>query len=184
MNELTEIMTGTFDLLSKLKVLDLHLNRISTIAVGAFNTTPNLETLDLSQNQISWTVEDMFGPFASLHKLDVFNLNDNRIKSVNRNAFLGLYSLSRLDLRRNNITSIQPGTFDEQSTPMLQQLLINSSDLICDCNLSWFNEWLRNKPIHKFEYDDDNDIRCAYPTPLRGKKLLELHVDNFTCCKY
>lgn len=186
-NNLTDLTAGTFEFLSKLQDLDLHSNRISKIAIGAFNTTPNLQLLDLSQNEISWTIEDMFAPFASLHRLDGFNLNNNRIKSVNKNAFLGLISLTRLDLRKNNITSIQSGTFDERSTPALQKLLIDSKDLICDCNLSWFYEWLRNDTVRSrstSEYDKDSIMRCAYPIPVRGQKLLDLHKDNFTCCKF
>lgn len=186
MNELTLLTAGTFESLSKLKLLDLHSNRISKIAIGAFNTTPNLQSLDLSQNEISWTIEDMFAPFASLHQLDVFYLNNNRIKSVNKNAFLGLTSLTKLDLSKNNITSIQPNTFDERSTPALRQLLIDSKDLICDCNLTWFYEWLRDNTVRSkstVEYDQDSVMRCAYPASLRGRNLLDLNQHNFTCCK-
>lgn len=188
LNKLTEISVGTFDLLSKLKELDLHGNQISTISSGAMNATYNLESLDLSQNRISATIEDSFGPFASLSKLDTFNLNDNHIKAINKNAFLGLTSLTRLDLSKNNITTIQDGAFDQRSTPELQHLHINSTEMICDCNLSGFYFWAKNiQTIGGKRQSGDGkksiDVRCAFPASLKNKRLLQLHKDNLTCCK-
>lgn len=186
---MSEINVGTFDKLNKLKILDLHANQISSINSGAMNATYNLESLDLSQNHIAATIEDSFRPFASLTKLDTFNLNDNCIKAINKNAFVGLVSLIRLDLNNNNITTIQDGSFDQQSLPSLQQLQINSTDLICDCNASWFYFWAKNSQTISGKKQTDEpkhniDIRCAFPFSLRNKRLLQLHKDNFTCRKF
>lgn len=180
-NQLDEITIGSFDLLSKLKVLDLHGNKITTINAGALNATYNLESLDLSQNRISVAIEDSFGPFAALTKLDTFNLNDNLIKAINKNAFLGLINLTRLDLDNNSITTIQDGAFDQRSTPELQHLSINSKDLICDCHLSGFYLWVKNTQTANGK--NSIDVRCAFPLSLRYKRLLQIHKDNFTCCK-
>lgn len=184
LNQLTEISVGTFDLLSKLKVLDLHGNRISSFSSGAMNATYNLDSLDLSENRISATIEDSYAPFASLTKLDTFNLNDNHIKAINKNAFLGLTSLVRLDLNNNNITTIQDGAF--RSTPELQHLHINSTDMICDCHLSWFYFWAKNTQAtsgkrQSGERKTNIDVRCAFPFSLRNKRLLQLPKDNLTC---
>lgn len=185
-NRLNEITVGTFDMLSKLKELDLHGNQISSISSGALNATYNLESLDLSQNHISATIEDSFGPFAALTKLDYFNLNENHIKAINKNAFVGLTRLTRLDLSSNNITTIQDGAFEQRTLPELQYLYINSTDLICDCHLSWFYFWAKplkpngNKKANG-ERRNDIDVRCAFPFSLRNKRLLQLHKDNLTC---
>lgn len=183
-NQLTEITVGTFDMLSKLKELDLHGNEISSIGSGALNATYNLEWLDLSHNRISATIEDSIGPFAALSKLDYFNLNDNDIKAIYKNAFLGLTSLTRLDLTNNNITTIQDGAFDQRSTPALQLLDINSTDLICDCNLTWFYFWAKNTLSNGKSRKNTIDVRCDFPYTLRNKRLLQLHKDNLTCCKF
>lgn len=185
-NRLNEITVGTFDMLSKLRDLDLHGNQITTIGAGALNATYNLESLDLSQNRISVIIEDSFGPFAALNKLDYFNLNGNHIKAINKNAFLGLTRLTRLDLTSNNITTIDDGAFDQRSTPTLQHLHINSTDLICDCHLSWFYLWAKNTQVNgkrMGERKNGVDVRCAFPFSLRNKRLLQLHPDNLTCCK-
>lgn len=190
-NRLTEITVGTFDMLSKLRELDLHGNEISSISSGALNATYNLESLDLSQNRISATIEDSFGPFAALTKLDYFNLHENHIKAINKNAFVGLVSLSGLDLSSNNITTIQDDAFDRRTLPKLQNLYINSTDLICDCHLSWFYFWAKSLQPNGNKKSSANsdrrngiDVRCAFPFSLRNKRLLQLHKDNLTCCKY
>ncbi|XP_031617130.1 leucine-rich repeats and immunoglobulin-like domains protein 2 isoform X2 [Contarinia nasturtii] len=183
-NQLSEINAGSFDKLSKLKILDLRANRIATI--GAMNATYNLVSLDLSHNFISATIEDSFGPFASLTKLDTFNLNNNNIKAINKNAFLGLSNLTQLDLSNNNITTIQDGAFDQRSTPSLQHLDINSTELICDCHALWFYFWAKNTQSfggkkQSGERKNSIDLRCAFPFSLRNKRFLQLHKDNLTC---
>lgn len=183
-NRLSEITIGTFDMLSKLRELNLRGNRISSIGSGALNATYNLESLDLSSNSISATIEDSYGPFAALTQLDYFNVNDNHIKAINKNAFLGLISLTRLDLSRNNITTIQDGAFDQRTLPQLQYLDINSTDLICDCHLKWFYFWAKNIQPSGNKKAAGIDVRCAFPFSLRNKRLLQLHKDNLTCCKF
>lgn len=189
-NRLNEITVGTFELLSRLRELDLHGNQISSISSGALNATYDLESLDLSRNRISATIEDSYGPFAALTRLDYFNLKENHIKAINKNAFLGLVSLTQLDLSSNNITTIQDGAFELRTLPKLQYLDINSTDLICDCHLSWFYFWAKsmqpsgNKKTASAELHDGIDVRCAFPFSLRNKRLLQLHKDNLTCCKF
>lgn len=189
-NQLNEINAGTFDKLNKLKILDLHGNQISTIGSGALNATYNLESLDLSQNRISATIEDSYAPFASLNKLDTLYLNDNHIKAINKNAFLGLVSLTKLDISNNNITTIQDGAFqDQRNTQLLQHLNINSTDMICDCNVSWFYFWAKSAQSagvkRQSGSDKSNiDVRCAFPFALRNRRLLQLQKDDLTCRKF
>lgn len=199
-NQLTNLSSESLEYLSKLKHLDLRQNAISTITSGTFNVTPNLQTLDLSYNQISWTIEDMYAPFLPLKSLDRLNLNDNQIKSITSHSFLGLKSLTWLDLANNNVTSLQFNAFETKTTPLLKNLQINSNDLICDCNMLWFFMWLRRTSGVRrsqgvtINYNENNaqnrfannkiDATCAYPMALKGKKLLELHKNNFTCSKY
>lgn len=187
-NLLTEINAGTFEMLTKLQVLNLSENRISTISTGAMNATYNLEQLDLSFNRISSAIEDTngFGPFAPLTKLDSLYLNVNYIKTISKNAFLGLKSLKSLDLRSNNITTIQNKSFDLKTTPKLRHLLMNSTDLICDCKLLSFYLWAKDAAVSGKKQSDRNelfDVRCAYPYNLHGERLMQLHNDNFTCSR-
>lgn len=173
-NRLIEIGRDSFKQLINLNRLDLNDNQITVILEGAFNSTSSLESLDLSNNDISSTIEDMMGGFSGLSLLQHLNLAGNQIKSINRLAFTGLHNLTSLDLDNNNITTIQANAFDRLTS--LQDLVINTASLLCDCNLHWFANWLRDES--KFL---KIRAKCAYPHQLRGRQLIHLSQANFTC---
>ncbi|XP_053692853.1 leucine-rich repeats and immunoglobulin-like domains protein 2 [Sabethes cyaneus] len=173
-NRLESISRYTFEELSQLKTLNLEGNQISSIGEGTFNNTKNLELLHLGANKISWTIEDMKGPFFGLSKLEKLYLNSNEIKSVSRNAFIGLKSLMLLELSQNNISSIQNNAFKD--TVRLSNLIMNSTNLLCDCNLAWFYQWIKErKDVFQL------DAECSYPIWLRGHLIRDLSATNFSC---
>uniref|UniRef100_A0A182Q2D5 Ig-like domain-containing protein n=1 Tax=Anopheles farauti TaxID=69004 RepID=A0A182Q2D5_9DIPT len=173
-NQLESLDRYTFEELTSLQTLNLQGNRISAIGEGTFNETRQLETLYLNGNRISWTIEDMRGPFMGLSRLERLYLNANEIKSVSRNAFLGLKSLTLLEISQNNISSIQNNAFKD--TPRLKNLIMNSTNLICDCNLVWFYHWIRERK-EVFQIDAE----CIYPIWLRNRLIRDLHPTNFSC---
>ncbi|EAT43168.1 AAEL005351-PA, partial [Aedes aegypti] len=173
-NRLESLDKYTFEELSQLKTLNLESNQISAIGEGTFNNTKSLEVLYLGMNKISWTIEDMRGPFYGLSKLERLYLNSNEIKSVSRNAFIGLKSLLLLELSQNNISSIQSNAFKD--TIRLKTLIMNSTNLLCDCNLVWFYHWMKErKDVFQL------DAECSYPIWLRGQLIRELSASNFSC---
>ncbi|XP_063929452.1 leucine-rich repeats and immunoglobulin-like domains protein 2 isoform X2 [Zophobas morio] len=171
-NKLESIAANTFKSLGDLQKLVLSNNNITYIEEGAFSHLPNLKFLHLSNNKISWTIEDANGVFQGLGNLMKFHVSGNNIKSINKNAFVGLKNVTYLNLNNNNITSIQKNAFAE--VPLLSDFILNTTSLLCDCNLRWFYEWLNAK---RFK------IRaiCAYPDWLRGQSLLDVPTANFTC---
>lgn len=128
---------------------------------------------DLSHNQISWTIEDMNAPFSVLSRLDRLYLGENKIKSVNKNAFVGLTALTHLDMTANNITTMQLDAFAK--LPALKELMLNTTNLLCDCNMLWFYNWLQTG------YSRQVDAFCAYPSIFRGRSIQSLSKSNFTC---
>ncbi|XP_049549390.1 leucine-rich repeats and immunoglobulin-like domains protein 3 [Anopheles darlingi] len=173
-NQLKSLDRYTFEELSSLKTLQLQGNSIAAIGEGTFNETRSLESLNLNENRISWTIEDMRGPFLGLSKLERLYLSANEIKSVSRNAFLGLKSLTLLELSQNNISSIQNNAFKD--TVRLGNLIMNSTNLLCDCNLVWFYHWIRErKDVFQI------DAECSYPLWLHKRLIRELHPSNFSC---
>lgn len=174
-NRLTNVTTHSFECLDRLTTLNLSYNEIAIITEGAFNCTANLDVLDLSANRVSYVVEDMNGPFKALRQLSRLDLGDNRIKSVNRNAFLGLGQLNHLNLSANNITSIQTDAFARLTH--LQTLSLNTSSLLCDCNLLQFHSWLRGVGRALA----DVHVSCSYPAAIRGRPLQSLNNATFTC---
>lgn len=170
-NYLIEIEGRSFQHLINLHSLNLSNNNISSISQEAFSYMVQLQTLYLNNNKISWTVEDMSGPFSKLQNLETFSLAFNHIKSINSRAFEGLENLIELDLKGNNITSIQQHAFDSLSR--LRKLHLNSSSLLCDCNLLWIVKWIKEKAEHKYV-----TANCAYPAEVRGISITKLKEDN------
>ncbi|CAB3242050.1 unnamed protein product [Arctia plantaginis] len=170
-NQLLAIEGKTFQHLVNLHTLNLGYNKISSISQDAFGYMTQLQTFSLNNNKISWTVEDMSGPFSKLQNLNSFSLAANHIKSINSRAFEGLSNLVELDLKGNNITSIQQHAFD--SLTKLRKLHLNSSSLLCDCNLLWIVEWIKQKAEQKFV-----TANCAYPSEVRGVSVTKLKEDN------
>lgn len=66
---------------------------------------------DLANNEISGALDDLTGTFVGLHSLTQLNLDSNRIKSISRHAFDGLTSLKQLQLSNNDVTSVQDNAF-------------------------------------------------------------------------
>lgn len=99
----------------------------------------------------------------------------NRIKSVARKAFAGMQSLKILDLQDNAIATIQEGAFSE--LPSLEELRLNSSSLLCDCQLKWIPEWLHAN----VELASSVDLKCGHPEILFGLAVQEVSALNFTC---
>lgn len=106
-------------------------------------------------------------------KLARLDLSYNKIKSINRNAFAGLPNLKWLDLTQNNITSIQSETFSRLTS--LVDLQLNSTHLLCDCNLLWFHDWLATG-VHP-----QINALCDYPSSMRGIRIASLGPSSFTC---
>lgn len=171
-NNLDSIKEDTFKNLGTLRKLSLNNNNIITIKDGAFSHLTKLKVLYLNNNKIFWTIEDGNGVFQGLGDLVKFHLMGNNITSINSNAFSGLKNVSYINLANNNVTSIQNNAF--YKVPSLKQLLINSSSLLCDCNLKWFLEWLSLKDIKL-------QASCAYPDWLRGKSISNITASNLTC---
>jgi len=67
---------------------------------------------DLNNNRISSTIEDVKGTFTGLVSLKTLSLENNRIKTLTKQAFSGLDQLEQLLLNNNNITSIQGNAFE------------------------------------------------------------------------
>ncbi|KAG5879278.1 hypothetical protein JTB14_008954 [Gonioctena quinquepunctata] len=170
-NNLESIEADTFSGLEHLQKLSLHNNSITFIKENAFFHLPRLRYLNLSNNKIWLTVEDATGVFLGLHDLMKFHLAGNGIKSINADAFAGLKNVTYLNLSNNNITSIQKNAFNH--VPLLKELFINSTSLLCDCNLRWFLDWLHLKQLKV-------QAVCAYPDWLQGQSLVDV-TSNLTC---
>uniref|UniRef100_A0A3B4XH79 Leucine-rich repeats and immunoglobulin-like domains 3 n=1 Tax=Seriola lalandi dorsalis TaxID=1841481 RepID=A0A3B4XH79_SERLL len=168
-NHLSRLEESSFVGLSLLDELHLGNNRVSFIADGAFRGLSNLQ-MDLQNNEISWTIEDMNGPFSALDKLKKF-LQGNQIRSVTKKSFSGL---DALDLSNNAIMSIQANAFSQMKN--LQERRLNTSSLLCDCQLKWLPVWVAEQTFLPCV-----NASCAHPQMLKGRSVFAVNQDEFVC---
>lgn len=160
--------------LPSLKFLNLKDNLISHIdAKDTFAEVPLLEELHLDNNQLSHTIEDTQAPFKHLTKLRVLGLSGNSIKSVGNLALIGLDSLETLDLSDNVISTIQESPVSHLKH--LSRLHLNSSSLLCDCNLRWFAEYVNTTGVRGVSGS------CAHPEVLKDRLVTSIASEQFTC---
>uniref|UniRef100_A0A3B3TIC1 Leucine-rich repeats and immunoglobulin-like domains 3 n=1 Tax=Poecilia latipinna TaxID=48699 RepID=A0A3B3TIC1_9TELE len=164
-NHLSRLEESSFDGLSLLDELHVGNNRVSFIAGGAFRGLSNLQ-MDLQNNEISWTIEDMNGPFSALEKMKF--LQGNQIRSVTKKSFSGL---DELDLSNNGIMSIQANAFSQMKN--LQERL-NTSSLLCDCQLKWLPIW-----VEKQSFLPCVNASCAHPQMLKGRSVFLVRQEEF-----
>lgn len=143
--------------------------------MDSFYLTSCLRFSELNQNEISWTIEDTNGTFTGLSQVTKLGLAANRIKSVARKAFAGMQGLKVLDLKDNAIATIQDGVFSE--LPALEELRLNSSSLLCDCQLKWLPVWITASS----GLVATADLKCGHPDTLAGLLVQRVPAENFTC---
>ncbi|XP_071506944.1 adhesion G-protein coupled receptor G6-like [Diadema antillarum] len=118
-NSITSLSSSALRGLYHLKTLQLQDNGLRTdlIADGAFSGLENLTSLDLSGNRIL--------------------LSDVMVKSLRP-----LTGLKTLTLTNNNIHTIHPSAV--RILDRLEKLDLTGNQLVCDCDLAWFRNWLYN----------------------------------------
>ncbi|XP_026530949.1 leucine-rich repeats and immunoglobulin-like domains protein 2 [Notechis scutatus] len=172
-NQLIRLDDFAFIGVNVLEKLNLSDNRLSYIADGVFKGLTYLQTLDLRNNEISWAIEDANEAFTGLERLNKLILQGNQIKSITKKALSDLQALEYLDLTNNDIVSIEEGGF---SQPLLKELLLNTSSLLCDCQLKWLPHWLFHSHLQ-----DTVNVVCAHPEWLAGRSILSVNTEDLLC---
>ena len=142
-NYVVDVDVGQLPILKQVQLLDLSHNAIQLVRQEFLCSFPNVGYLDLSYNTITLV---MFKPnmtcvgniknlllqsnkigciqylnwFTNLEKL---NLNDNELKSLTGNEFLGLYNLRYLHLEENYLWQLPTNSFKD-----LRKLIFLSLD--------------------------------------------------------
>ncbi|CAK8690451.1 leucine-rich repeats and immunoglobulin-like domains protein 2 [Clavelina lepadiformis] len=180
-NDMRTLSTGLFKHLTHLETLDLKHNLIDVVEDNAFLDVVSLHTLDLSHNSISSSVEDIHGAFLGLSGLRRLLLNDNKIRCLSSNVLRGAEGLTELDLRRNNITSVENGTFSALKS--LYFLRMDSSSFLCDCQLAWFPTWLST---YESKHNSSFEVHtfCFHPPRLKGRELSTVKREELECGKH
>uniref|UniRef100_A0A673FWF7 Leucine-rich repeats and immunoglobulin-like domains protein 3 n=1 Tax=Sinocyclocheilus rhinocerous TaxID=307959 RepID=A0A673FWF7_9TELE len=180
-NNLTEVSKGWLYGLLTLQQLHLSHNAIIRIKPDAWEFCQKLAELDLSWNQLSRLEE---GSFVGLSVLEQLHIGNNRISFIADGAFRGLANLQALsetfdddaclDLSNNAIMSVQANAFSQMKK--LAELHLNTSSLLCDCQLKWFSPWVAEHAFLPLV-----NASCAHPHLLKGRSVFTVAHDEFVC---
>lgn len=136
----------------------------------------NLRRLDLSQNHLSYLPREVVIFGDSFSALD---LSVNRITHLTQEFFSNVTSLRYLYLSKNSIQEINqqflPRPFKSGSG--LRTLTLHDNPFKCDCDTSWFADFLKNTPID-IPYLS-RFLLCGYPESLQHRSVLS--IDQHSC---
>uniref|UniRef100_A0A8C2X821 Toll-like receptor 9 n=2 Tax=Cyclopterus lumpus TaxID=8103 RepID=A0A8C2X821_CYCLU len=138
--------------LTNLCHLNLSQNSLLYLPHKVIEFGVNFSLLDLSHNRLSQIPEDFFSMAKSLHYL---YLSHNQIKVLNH-QFL-------------------PAPFKNSSA--LQKLTLHANPFKCDCDTSWFADFLRTTPV-QIPYLTTH-VHCDYPESQQSKSVLSM--DQRSC---
>lgn len=137
---------------------------------------PNLRYLDLSQNHLSYLPREVVHFGNSFSTLD---LSHNLITHITQEFFSNVTSLRYLYLNKNCIKEI-----NQQFLPLpfksgsgLQTLTLHDNPFKCDCDTSWFADFLKNTPID-IPYLS-RFLLCGFPESLQHRSVLS--IDQHSC---
>uniref|UniRef100_A0AAT9V8X5 Toll-like receptor 5s n=1 Tax=Tachysurus vachellii TaxID=175792 RepID=A0AAT9V8X5_TACVA len=168
-------------------------NRFSRCFLNShYSVSPlnNVRFLDLHMTglQTLWQQGKCLHMFDHLHQLQTLLLQQNYIRSLPKDIFKGLTSLSALDLSVNSLTYIsnnvfpkslrtlklahnQLGSVDPQAFGTLTELDLSANRFLCDCSLRDLQTWLSQKRVKMLTAAEE--LTCEYPEQQRGKSLLQ-----------
>ena len=123
--DLTELPTGVFNGLSRLRELNMHTNRnLATLPSGIFDGLTLITELHMNHNAIA---EFPPGVFEDLEVLRVLNLGGNELTTLPEGVFDNLTHLEELYIWDNGLTTLPEGIFDNLSD--LERLSLNNNGL-------------------------------------------------------
>lgn len=159
-----------------IQTLSVSNNLLNYFPWHNLSTLSNLRHLDLSQNFLSYLPDKVveFGERFSL-----LDLSHNRISYIPEHFFSSVNSLQYLYLSHNQIKELNrqflPAPFKNGSA--LQKLSLHANPFKCDCDTSWFADFLRTTPI-EIPYLTTH-VHCEYPESQQGESILSM--DQRSC---
>ncbi|XP_040009111.1 toll-like receptor 9 isoform X2 [Xiphias gladius] len=159
-----------------IKALSISNNLLNYFPWQNISALSNLCHLDLSQNYLFHLPDKVieFGAHFSL-----LDLSHNRLSFIPEEFFRTAKSLQYLYLSHNQIKELNhqylPAPFKNSSA--LQELTLHANPFKCDCNTSWFADFLRTTPV-QIPYLTTR-IHCEFPESQQGKSILSM--DQRSC---
>lgn len=121
-NNVTSLKPKTFTGNERLQTLSLSHNALEELPSFAFPALRHLKTIDLSHNRIAFIDKQAFGSLGN--SVESIYINDNMLKTLREQVFIGL----------NNLKSLQ----------------LHSNPWNCDCRLKNFRDWVVYRGLYTY----------------------------------
>lgn len=167
-NAIEEIWADDFYSMKSLDTLLLNDNQLRRLPASVFSSSPNLRYLFLYNNQID-SIEP--GAFDGLRRLEQLYLHGNQLRTIQPGTFAELPRLKRLYLQNNKLERLPADAF--KSIGPATRLRLDSNALVCDCEIVWLVEKMRNRM--------ESDVVCQGPQEMKGRRLDDMTPDDFHC---
>ncbi|XP_041454951.1 toll-like receptor 3 [Lytechinus variegatus] len=161
-----------FSPLQRMQILDLGHCQLHSLTSEIFKNLSSLRELRLTNNEL---VDISENAFQNLHNLHNLLLQFNKINSIGKNLFKGTANLQRLLLNSNQISTVAPNTIIPSH---LNVFNIAGNQLICNCQLTWFMQWLRSTNVWLGPH---NETLCSIHSfgELKNKPVWTFHPEKY-----
>lgn len=144
-----------------LQWLDVHDNQIETLGnYYELESVLKLRTLDASFNKI---VE--IDASSLPNSIEIIFLNNNLIKNIQPFTFLGKQNLTRVELKRNYLSTLEMNAFRLSEVPSrkpLPEFTVSQNPYICDCNMEWLQRMATLDESRQYpRMTDIEEIECS-----------------------
>uniref|UniRef100_T1E1A3 Putative TOLL protein n=1 Tax=Cupiennius salei TaxID=6928 RepID=T1E1A3_CUPSA len=144
-----------------LQWLDVHDNQIETLGnYYELESVLKLRTLDASFNKI---VE--IDASSLPNSIEIIFLNNNLIKNIQPFTFLGKQNLTRVELKKNFLSTLEMNAFRLSEVPSrrpLPEFTVSQNPYICDCNMEWLQRMATLDESRQYpRMTDIEDIECS-----------------------
>nr|XP_054769434.1 slit homolog 2 protein-like [Lytechinus pictus] len=150
-----------------LETLTLKQCEISVIHSLAFIGMKSLKELNLNGNEIKRLGYDSMKDFYTLQMLDI---TGNELEWLDNDVFTNNRNITTLILSNNKLTGLDQKTF-QPIKHSLKSIDISNNPITCDCDLSWFIDWIQSQLELLQEDSNNGEASC-------NKKSLGLFQDK------
>ncbi|KAH8371819.1 hypothetical protein KR093_008984 [Drosophila rubida] len=164
-----------------LQWLDVRANRIAQLGnYFEYDSELSLSTFDASHNLLTEVTAS-----AIPNSVEVLYLNDNQIAKIQPYTFFKKPNLTRVDLTRNQLTTLEPNAL--RLSPVaedraLPEFYIGHNAYRCDCQLDWLQKINRESRTQP-QLMDLEQIECqlAYARGAQRVPLVEARSSDLLC---
>ncbi|CAL1544621.1 unnamed protein product [Lymnaea stagnalis] len=146
-NVSTAMFEGAFKF-SLLSLKDNHFGNISEASIEElFWHMRGLRNLYISFCGLKQIPVQALSQLSHLQKI---MLSGNDIVEIPPKAFESLKELERLSLDANHISCVRENSFSNDTISRLKEIDLSKNDFLCNCDLLWFQSWMREAPPKYF----------------------------------